>query len=104
MSGEELARCHAGSMLRGRPGRYYCARCLVRSLNAVAWTKREAHRAIVVPFRWPIGLRTTLCRRRNPCRDCGWLGGARIGAVERPVEVSPRIVPSMYSGVSETGA
>ena len=103
MIGEELARCHAGSMLRGRPGRYYCARCLVRSLNAVAWTKREARRAIGVLFRWPIGLRTTLCRRRHPCRECGGLGGARIGAIEGHAEVPPRIAPSC-SGVSETGA
>ena len=98
MIGEELARCHVGSMLRGRPGRYYCARCLVRSLSAVAWTKREARRAIAVLFRWPIGLRTTLCSRRDPCRDCGWLGGARIGAVERPAEVLPQIAPSCTVG------
>jgi hypothetical protein len=80
MIGEELARCHVGSMLRSRRGLYYCARCLARLLDTATWTKREARRAIAALFQRPIGLRTTLCRRRNPCRDCGQVGGARLGA------------------------
>ena len=53
MMGEELARCHAGAMLRARPGHYYCARCLARLLGSAAvWTKRDARRAIAVLFRF----------------------------------------------------
>jgi hypothetical protein len=80
MMGEELARCHVGAMLRERPGRFYCARCLGRLLDTAAWTKREARRAIAGLFRKPIGLKTTLRYRRNPCRDCGQASGARLGA------------------------
>jgi hypothetical protein len=81
MLGEELARCHVGAMLRGQPGRYYCARCLARLVEAVAWTKRDIRRAISVLFRWPIGLTIAMRRRRQPCRGCGQIGGARLGAV-----------------------
>jgi hypothetical protein len=81
MLGEELARCHVGAMLRGQPGRYYCARCLASLVEAVAWTKRDARRAIAVLFRWPIGLTIAMRRRRQPCRGCGQVGGARLGAV-----------------------
>ena len=35
MMGEEMARCHAGAMLRARPGRYYCARCVTRRLGGL---------------------------------------------------------------------
>jgi hypothetical protein len=79
--GEELARCHVGAMLRSRPGRYYCARCLARLLATTAWTKRDARRAIAVLFLWPIGLSTMVRDRRHPCRDCGQIGGARLGAM-----------------------
>ena len=79
MIGEELARCHLGAMLRARPGFYYCARCLARLLSPVAWTRREARRAIAGLFQRPIGVRTTL-HRRNPCGDCGEVGAARLGA------------------------
>jgi len=79
MLGEELARCHVGAMLRGQPGRYYCARCLAGLVEAVAWTKRDARRAIAVLFRWPIGLTITM-RRRRPCPGCGEVSGARLGA------------------------
>ena len=80
--GEELARCHAGAMLRDRPGHYYCARCLARLLGpAAVWTKGDARRAIAVLFRWPIGLTIAMRRRRQPCRGCGQVGGARLGAV-----------------------
>jgi hypothetical protein len=80
MIGEELARCHVGAMLREQPGRYYCARCLAGLLDGAVSTKREARRAIAVLFRWPIGLTTTLRRGRQPCRGCGLVGGARLGA------------------------
>jgi len=78
--GEELARCHVGAMLRARPGRYYCAGCLARGLDTAPWTRFEARRAIAALFRRPIGLRTTLRLRHNPCGDCGQLIGARLGA------------------------
>ncbi|MFI5375218.1 MAG: hypothetical protein ACHQ8D_11370 [Candidatus Rokuibacteriota bacterium] len=81
MLGEELARCHVGAVLRERPGRYYCARCLAGLVETVAWTKRDARRAIAVLFRWPIGLTIAMRRRRQPCRGCGQVGGARLGAV-----------------------
>ncbi|MEX2222480.1 MAG: hypothetical protein WEG40_11850 [Candidatus Rokuibacteriota bacterium] len=81
MMGEELARCHVGAMLRARPGRYYCPRCLARLLKPAAWTRREARLAIAALFRRPIGLRTTLRHRRDPCRDCGQVARARLGAV-----------------------
>lgn len=80
MIGEELARCHVGAMLRDRPGRYYCARCLAGLLDGEVSTKREARRAIAVLFRWPIGLTTTLRGGRQPCRGCGLVGGMRLGA------------------------
>jgi hypothetical protein len=80
MIGEELARCHVGAMLREQPGRYYCARCLAGLLDGAVSTKREARRAIAVLFRWPIGLTITLRRGRQPCRGCGLVGGARLGA------------------------
>jgi ribosomal protein S27AE len=79
--GEELARCHAGALLRAHPGRYYCARCLARGLDTAACSKRDARRAIAMLFRWPIGLTTALRRRRDPCGDCGQVGGALLGAV-----------------------
>lgn len=81
MMGEELARCHAGALLRPHPGRYYCGRCLTRVLATAAWTKRDARRAIAVLFRWPIGLTTALRHRRDPGGDCGQVGGALLGAV-----------------------
>lgn len=81
MIGEELARCHVGAILRDRPGRYYCARCLAGLLDSAPCTKREARRAIAGLFRWPIGLTTTLRRHRHPCRGCGQVGEARMGAV-----------------------
>jgi ribosomal protein S27AE len=81
MMGEELARCHAGALLRAHPGRYYCARCLTRVLDTAAWTKRDARRAIAMLFRWPIGLTTALREGRDPCGDCGQVGGALLGAV-----------------------
>jgi hypothetical protein len=80
MIGEELARCHVGAMLRDQPGRYYCARCIVALLDGAVSTKREARRAIAVLFRRPIGLTTTLRGGRQPCRRCGLVGGARLGA------------------------
>ena len=79
MLGEELARCHVGAMLRDQPGRYYCAGCLASLAETVAWTKRDARRAVAVLFRWPIGLTITM-RRRRPCRGCGQVGRARLGA------------------------
>jgi hypothetical protein len=78
--GEELARCHVGAMLRDQPGRYYCARCLAVLLDGAVSTKREARRAIAVLFRRPIGLTTTLRGGGQPCRRCGLVGGARLGA------------------------
>jgi hypothetical protein len=81
MMGEELARCHAGAMLRAHPGHYYCARCLARLLDTAAWTKRDARRAIAGLFRWPVGLTTTLRYGRDPCGDCGHVGGALLGAM-----------------------
>ena len=82
MIGEELARCHAGAMLRARPGRYYCAPCLARLLGAAAvWPKRDARRAIGVLFRWPIGLTAILRHGSDPCGDCGVVGGALLGSV-----------------------
>lgn len=80
MIGEELARCHVGAMLRDQPGRYYCARCLAGLLDTAVSTRREARRAIAVLFRWPIGLSIALDRGRQPCRGCGQVGGARLGA------------------------
>ena len=82
MLGEELARCHVGAMLRELPGRYYCARCLAGLVEAAAWTKRDARRAIAVLFRRPIGLTITMGRRRRPCRGCGQIRGARLGALK----------------------
>jgi hypothetical protein len=32
-------------------------------------------------FRWPIGLTTALREGRDPCGDCGQVGGALLGAV-----------------------
>jgi hypothetical protein len=87
MIGEELARCHVGAILRDQPGRYYCARCLARLLDTAPWTKREARRAIARLFRWPIGLTTT--PRRHPCRGCGRVGEARLGAVAIRLAVGP---------------
>jgi hypothetical protein len=82
MMGEELARCHAGAMLRARPGHYYCARCLARLLGGAAvWTKQDARRAIAVLFRWPIGLTTILRHGPDPCGQCGVVGGALLGSV-----------------------
>ena len=82
MMGEELARCHAGAMLRARPGHYYCAPCLARRLGpAAVWTRRDAHRAIAVLFRWPIGLTATLRYGAEPCEDCRAVGGALLGSV-----------------------
>ena len=54
--------------------------CLAGLLDGAVSTKREARRAIAVLFRWPIGLTTTLRRGRQPCRGCGLVGGARLGA------------------------
>jgi hypothetical protein len=81
MMGEELARCHAGALLRAQPGRHYCARCLARVLATAAWTKRDARRAIAVLFRWPIGLPTALRQLGDPCGDWGQVGDALLGAV-----------------------
>lgn len=82
MLGEELARCHVGAMLRELPGRYYCARCLAGLVEAAAWTRRDARRAIAVLFRWPIGLTIAMGGRRRPCRGCGQIGEARLGALK----------------------
>lgn len=82
MMGEELARCHAGAMLRAHPGRYYCAPCLAGRLGpAAVWTRRDAHRAIAVLFRWPIGLTATLRYGPDRCGDCGAAGGVLLGSV-----------------------
>ena len=82
MMGEELARCHAGAMLRAHPGHYYCAPCVTRRLGpAAVWTKRAARRAIAGLFRGPIGLTAILCHGPDPCGDCGVVGGALLGSV-----------------------
>ena len=82
MMGEELARCHAGAMLRARPGHYYCASCLARRLGPAAlWTRRDAQRAIAVLFRAPIRLTATLRDGPDPCGDCGAVGGALLGSM-----------------------
>ena len=82
MMGEELARCHAGAMLRAHPGCYYCAGCLARLLGTAAvWTKRDVRRAIAVLFQWPIGLTAILCHGPDPCGRCGVVGGALLGSV-----------------------
>ena len=82
MMGEELARCHAGAMLRDHPGHYYCAGCLARRLGPPAvWTKRDARRAIAVLFQGPIGLTATLRHGPDPCGDCGVIGGALLGSL-----------------------
>ncbi len=77
-----MARCHAGAMLRARPGRYYCARCVTRLLGSAAvWTKRDARRAIAALFLGPIGLTAILRHGPDPCGDCGIVGGALLGSV-----------------------
>ena len=96
MMGEELARCHAGAMLRARPGRYYCARCLARLLGTAAvWTKRDARRAIAVLFQWPIGLTAILRHGPAPCGDCGVVGGSAPGL---GVAAQPRTTRTLVRG------
>jgi hypothetical protein len=82
MMGEEMARCHAGAMLRARPGRYYCAPCVTRMLGrAAVWTTRDARRAIAGLFLGPVGLTVILCHGPDACGDCGIVGGALLGSV-----------------------